>query len=65
MKRMPDNMVEIAETMIARGVDQADLDYALELVMTSGPAREQGLQAPLIACLDQGRRHRLAAARST
>ncbi len=51
MKRMPGNMVEVAETMIARGVDKADLDYALELVMTSSPAREQGLQEPLIACL--------------
>ena len=51
MKRMPDNMVEVAETMIARGVEQADLDYALELVMTSALAREQGLQGPLIACL--------------
>jgi hypothetical protein len=48
MKRMPDNMVEVAETMIARGVDKADLDYALELVMTSLPAREQGLQIPLL-----------------
>jgi hypothetical protein len=48
MKRMPDNIVEVAETMIARGVDQADLDYALELVMTSLPAREQGLQIPLL-----------------
>ena len=28
MKRMPDNIVEVAETMIARGVDKADLDYA-------------------------------------
>ena len=26
MKRMPENMVEIAETMIARGVDKTDLD---------------------------------------
>ena len=48
MQRMPDNIVEIAETMIARGVDKADLDYALELVMTSLPAREQGLQIPLL-----------------
>jgi hypothetical protein len=48
MERMPDNMVAVAETMIARGVDKADLDYALELVMTSLPAREQGLQIPLI-----------------
>ena len=51
MKRMPGNMVEVAETMIGRGVDKADLDYALELVVSSGPAREQGLQGPLIACL--------------
>jgi ankyrin repeat protein len=47
-KRMPDNIVEVAETMIDRGVDKADLDYALELVMTSLPAREQGLQIPLL-----------------
>lgn len=51
MKRMPVNMVEVAEAMIARGVEQADLDYALELVMTSAPAREQGLQEPMISCL--------------
>ena len=37
--------------MIARDVDKADLDYALELVMTSAPAREQGLQRPLIELL--------------
>ena len=48
MQRMPGNIVEIAETMIARGVDKVDLDYALELVMTSLPAREQGLQIPLL-----------------
>jgi ankyrin repeat protein len=48
MKRMPANMVEMADVMIARGVDQADIDYALELVMTSAPAREQGLQIPLL-----------------
>ncbi|GEP55766.1 ankyrin repeat domain-containing protein [Reyranella soli] len=48
MKRMPDNIVEVADVMIARGVDRTDLDYALELVMTSSPAREQGLQIPLL-----------------
>jgi hypothetical protein len=37
--------------MIARGVDKADLDYALELVMTSAPARKQGLQIPLVELL--------------
>ena len=47
-KRMPDNIVEVAETMIVSGVDKPDLDYALELVMTSSPARERGLQIPLL-----------------
>jgi ankyrin repeat protein len=51
MKTMPANMVDVAAVMIARGVDQADLDYALMLTMTSSPAREQGLQAPLINIL--------------
>jgi hypothetical protein len=32
--RPPDNIVEIARLMIARGVARKDLDYALELVMT-------------------------------
>lgn len=50
-KRMPANMVEVAAAMIARGVDKSDLDYALELVMTSAPAREQGLQIPLLELL--------------
>ena len=36
--------------MIARGVEQADLDYTLELVMSNGSARE-GLQAALIELL--------------
>jgi peptide-methionine (S)-S-oxide reductase len=51
IERMPANMVEIARVMIERGVHRADLDYALELVMTSSPAREQGLQLPLVEVL--------------
>lgn len=51
MEEMPPNIVEIAETMIACGVDRADLDYALELVMTSSSAREQGHQQPLMRLL--------------
>jgi ankyrin repeat protein len=51
MRRLPENIVEVAGAMIARGVDQADLDYALELVMTSAAAREQGLQVPLLGRL--------------
>lgn len=50
-KRMPANMGEVAAAMIARGVDKPDLDYALELVMTSAPAREQQLQIPLLELL--------------
>jgi ankyrin repeat protein len=52
-KRMPDNMIEVARLMMSHGVDRADLDYARELVMTSAPARKQGLQIPLIELLLQ------------
>jgi ankyrin repeat protein len=48
VKRLPDNIAVITDVMIARGVDKADLDYALELVMTSAPARDQGVQVPLL-----------------
>jgi peptide-methionine (S)-S-oxide reductase len=55
IERMPPNMVEVAQAMIARGVEKDDLDYALALVMTSDSAREAGLQAPLMhALLDAG-----------
>ncbi len=49
MKRMPDNIVEVADVddRLAASTE-TDLDYALELVMTSSPAREQGLQIPLL-----------------
>jgi ankyrin repeat protein len=50
-KPMPDNIAEIAQTMIERGVDQPDLDYALELTMTSSVAREQGHQRELMRVL--------------
>ncbi len=51
VKPTPRNIVAIAETMLSRGVDQADLDYTLELVMSGSAAREQGLQTPLLAAL--------------
>jgi ankyrin repeat protein len=52
---MAPNIVAVAQAMIERGVEQADLDYALELVMSSGVAREQGHQRPLMrALLDAG-----------
>lgn len=53
--RLPDNIVEVMQVMIDRGVDQADLDYALELIMTSGPANAQGLAPAMIhAVVDAG-----------
>ncbi len=53
IETMPANTVEIASAMIERGVEQDDLDYTLGLVMTSRPAREQGLQIPLLMLLKQ------------
>jgi Ankyrin repeats (3 copies) len=51
VERMPPNMPDVARVMIERGVDRADLTYALELTMTSSVAREQGLQRPLMRVL--------------
>jgi hypothetical protein len=50
-ERMAPNTTELARAMIARGVDRADLDYALELTMSSAAAREAGLQQPLVRLL--------------
>lgn len=52
---MPANILAIAGVMLARGIEPADLDYALELVMTSASARTHGHQLPLVhALLDAG-----------
>lgn len=51
IETMPRNIVEIADAIIAAGVAREDLQYTLELVMTSDPAREQGLQLPLMRLL--------------
>lgn len=51
VERMPPNIVDVARVMLDRGVEQADLDYALGLTATSSAAREQGLQLPLIRAL--------------
>jgi Ankyrin repeats (many copies)/Ankyrin repeats (3 copies) len=48
-RKIPANIVEIGRAMIARGVEQADLDYTLELVMSSGSLGDQ--QAGLITLL--------------
>jgi hypothetical protein len=50
-RKMPANIVEIGRAMIERGVEKTDLDYTLELVMSSAEARKQGRQAALVGLL--------------
>jgi ankyrin repeat protein len=51
VRKMPPNIVDIARVMIARGVEQSDLDCTLELIMSGGKVRGQGPQAALMALL--------------
>jgi hypothetical protein len=51
VETMPDNVVEVTRALLAHGIPQRDLDYTLELVMTSARAREQGHQRALIETL--------------
>jgi ankyrin repeat protein len=51
VKPMPRNIVTIAQVMLKRGIEQADLDYTLMLAMSGNAAREQGLQVPLLVAL--------------
>jgi hypothetical protein len=51
VERMATNIVDVTRSLIARGVEEADLTYTLELVMTCAPAREQELQLPLARAL--------------
>jgi hypothetical protein len=51
VERMPANIADVAQVMIDRGVEQADLDYALDLTMSSGAAHDQGHQRPLMRVL--------------
>jgi ankyrin repeat protein len=52
MRRVPANIVAIGEAMIARGVAQSDLDYTLELVMSSGQhSTDDNRQGPLLSML--------------
>jgi hypothetical protein len=40
IERLPPNIVDVARVMIERGVEQSDLDYALELLMSGGEVGE-------------------------
>jgi peptide-methionine (S)-S-oxide reductase len=55
LRRLPDNIVDVARALLSLGPAQADRDYTLELVMTSALAREQGHQISLMGeLLDAG-----------
>jgi hypothetical protein len=63
---VPANLVEVTQVMLARGPEQPDIDYTLELVMTGCAAREGGLQVPLMdALLAAGARATPEAIRAT
>ena len=51
MAEVPTNMAEIVREMAARGVETADLDYTLELAMSSSAAPWRGRQPDLLAAL--------------
>ncbi len=56
IETMPANSVEITKAIVDAGAERRDIEYTIELVATSRPAREQGLQRPLIKLLATGRR---------
>jgi hypothetical protein len=57
MAVVPASMPELTRALIARGVEQRDLDYTLELLVSSAPAPWQGRQGEMIAVLlDAGAR---------
>jgi peptide-methionine (S)-S-oxide reductase len=49
--KLPANIVVVTRALLVRGVEREDLDYTLELVITSAAAREQGHQRRLIDAL--------------
>ena len=53
--RLPANIGDIARVMIERGVEQTDLDYSLELLMSGGEVGERGAGRALMnVLLDAG-----------
>jgi peptide-methionine (S)-S-oxide reductase len=50
MRKVPATIADVARVMIARGVEQADLDHTLTLAMSSGSARED----LLVTLIDAG-----------
>ena len=51
MQKVPANIVAVTQAMAARGVEQADLDYTLELVISNSDEIMGGHQAEVLASL--------------
>jgi ankyrin repeat protein len=51
MAVVPATMPELTRALVARGAEQGDLDYTLELLVSSAPAPWQGRQGEMIAAL--------------
>jgi peptide-methionine (S)-S-oxide reductase len=51
MQQVPANIVAITQAMLERGVEQGDLDYTLELVISNNDEIMHGHQAELLATL--------------
>jgi ankyrin repeat protein len=51
VRKMPANIADIVRAMLARGIEQADLDCTLELTMSNGDTGEHGRQAELMSLL--------------
>jgi hypothetical protein len=54
MAVVPATMPDLTRALIARGVEPRDLDYTLELLVSSAPAPWQGRQGEMIAVLLDG-----------
>jgi peptide-methionine (S)-S-oxide reductase len=51
IERLPSNIADVARVMIARRVEQTDLDYALALLMSGGEVGERGAARSLMSVL--------------
>ena len=54
MRTVPANITDIAKALIKRGVEQSDLDYTLELVMSNGDTNNKRQPALIEALADAG-----------
>lgn len=54
VERVPNSIVDVAKAMIARGVEQADLDYTIGLAMSGDWSAQPDLRIALVSALVEG-----------